>query len=242
MHEAEPTAQLIDAFVVPTTKGAAVFVDTHYCELDAETGPFQLAIYSPMVLSRGEQAIIRSRVEGDLFTNAVRNCQLGNRWFLELCMGLVGLGVFALLVAFLTINYVAIFAAIFWALPFGFGPLAVQALRSVRFRRVGKRARSTLQCGEFLPEVVVGRNGDAVARLRELWSVVESKDQFVDVMRLEHEARFRARWPAAALFYRKLARLSPGHNQASLLRRVIFRAGEWFEPDATPRLIATRSR
>ena len=242
MHEADPTAQLIDAFVVPTTKGAAVFVDTRYYDLDAEAGPFQLAIYSPMALSRGEEAVIRSRVEGDLFANAVQNYQLGNRWFLELCVGLAGLGIFALLVAFLTINYVAIFAAIFWTLPLGFGPPVVQTLRSLRFRRVGKRARSALSCGEFLPESVVGRDGDALARLRELWSVVESKDQCIDLMRLEHEARFRARWPAAALFYRKLARLSLEHNQASLPRRFMFKASQWVEPEATPRLIVTRSR
>ena len=242
MHEADPTTQLIDAFVVPTTKGAAVFVDTRYCALDAEAGQFQLAIYSPMSLSRGEEAVIRSRVEGDLFFNAVQNCQLGNRWFLDLCVGIVGFGIFALLVAFLTINYVAMFAALFWALPMGFGPPVVKTLRSLRFRRVGKRARSALACGEFLPESVVGRDGDALARLRELWSVVEWKDQYVDLMCLEHAARFRARWPAAVLFYRKLARLSLEHNQASFPRRLMFKASRWIESEATPRLIATRSR
>jgi hypothetical protein len=241
VQEADPTAQLINAFVVPTTDGAAVFVDTPYYDLDAEAGPFQLAIYSPSAMSRGEEAVIRSRVEGDLFAHAVQNVQLGNRWFFELLTGLVGLGIFALLVLFLIINYTIVFVAIFWALPLGFGPPAVKTLRSLRFRRLGKRARSALASGEFLPNSVVGRDGDALARLRELWSVVESNDHALDLMRLEHEARYRARWPGAALFYRELTGLA-FLKPSSLRGGLMFNAREWWGPERSPRLIAIRAR
>lgn len=205
MQDSDPNAQLIDAFVVPTDTGSAVLVDTDYGRLDAEAGPFQIALYSRAPMSMGELAVIRSRVEADLFAHAVRMAGQGRRWVLALLVGLLELSVAGVLLAFLTINRDPDYAVVAWAVPLGFLPGLLQAGRAVARRRVGSRARAILELGELLPTTAVGRDGDSLARLRDLWRVAAQPNEPRDLMRLERDARNRVRWPAAARYYRELA-------------------------------------
>ena len=205
MQDFDPNAQLIDAFVVPTDTGSAVLIDADYGRLDADAGPFQIALYSRLPLSMGELAVIRSRVEADLFAHAVRMASEGRRWVLALLMGLLELGVVGVLLAFLFLNREPVHAVVVWAAPLGFVPGLVFAWRAVRRRRVGASARATLELGELLPTTVVGRDGDSLARLRDLWRFADRPGEPRDLMRLEQAARRRVRWSAAARFYRALA-------------------------------------
>lgn len=205
MQDSDPNAQLIDAFVVPTDTGSAVLIDTDYGRLDADAGPFQIALYSRLRMSQGELAVIRSRVEADLFSHAVRMAGHGRRWALALLVGLLELGVVGALLAFLFLNREPVFAVVVWAAPLGFAPGLLQAWRGVARRRTGSRARSILDVGELLPTTAVGRDGDSLARLRDLWRAANQPDEPRDLMRLERDARSRVRWPAAARFYRELA-------------------------------------
>lgn len=205
MQDSDPNAQLIDAFVVPTDTGSAVLIDTDYGQLDADAGPFQIALYSRLPLSMGELAVIRARVEADLFAHAVRTAAEGRRWVLALLMGLLELGVVGVLLAFLFLNREPVYAVVAWAAPLGFLPGVLHAWRAVARRRAGARARATLEVGELLPTTAVGRDGDSLARLRDLWRFTDQPNAPRDLMRLEREARSRVRWPAAARFYRELA-------------------------------------
>ena len=205
MQDSDPNAQLIDAFVVPTDTGSAVLVDTDFQRLDADTGPFQIALYSRLPLSMGEVAVIRARVEADLFADAVRTAAEGRRWVLALMTGLLELGVLGVLLAFLFLNREPVHAVVVWAAPLGFLPGLGYVWRAVAGRRAGARARSTLELGELLPTAAVGRDGESLARLRDLWRIAEQPDEPRDLMRLERVARERVRWPAAARFYRDLA-------------------------------------
>ena len=205
MQDSDPNAQLIDAFVVPTDTGSAVLVDADYGRLDADAGPFQIALYSRLPMSMGELAVIRSRVEADVFSHAVRTAGEGRRWALALLVGLLELGVVGVLLAFLFINREPVHAVVAWAVPLGFLPGLLQAWRAVARRRSGSRARSILEVGELLPATAVGRDGDSLARLRDLWRAADEPDEPRDLMRLERDARSRVRWPAVARFYRELA-------------------------------------
>ncbi len=205
MQDSDPNAQLIDAFVVPTDTGSAVLVDTDYGRLDAEAGPFQIALYCRAPMSMGELAVIRSRVEADLFAHAVRVAGQGRRWALALLAGLLELSVVGVLLAFLVINRDPDYAVVAWAVPLGFLPGLLQAWRAVARRQVGSRPRSILEVGELLPTTAVGRDGDSLARLRDLWRAAARPNEPRDLMRLERDARNRVRWPAAARFYRELA-------------------------------------
>ena len=209
MRDADPNAQLIDAFVVPTDTGSAVVIDADYGRLDADAGPFQIALYSRLPMSQGELAVIRSRVEADLFTHAVRMAAQGRRWPLALLVGLLELGVVGVLLAFLFINREPVHAVVAWTVPLGFVPGLVQAWRAVARRRVGACARSILEVGELLPTTAIGRDGDSLARLRDLWRIADRREESRDLMRLERDARRRVRWPAAARFYRELAGAPP---------------------------------
>ena len=205
MQDSDPNAQLIDAFVVPTDTGSAVLIDTDYGRLDADAGPFQIALYSRLPLSQGELAVIRARVEADLFSHAVRMAGQGRRWALALLLGLLELGVVGVLLAFLFMNREPVHAVVAWAVPLGFLPGLAQARQAVARWRVGARARSILDVGELLPTLAVGRDGDSLARLRDLWRIADQPDEPRDLMRLERDARNRVRWPAAARFYLELA-------------------------------------
>lgn len=204
-QDSDPNAQRIDAFVVPTDTGSAVLIDTDYERLDADAGPFQVALYSRAPMSPGELAVIRARVEADLFGQAVRTAAQGRRWALAALVGLLELGVVGVLLAFLFVNREPVHAVVAWAAPLGFLPGLLQAWRAVARRRAGAGARSILEVGELLPTTVVGRDGDSLARLRDLWRVADQPDVPRDLMRLERDARLHVRWPAAARFYRALA-------------------------------------
>ncbi len=206
MQDTDPNAQFIDAFVVPTDSGSAVLIDTDFRRLDAEAGPFQIALYSRLPLSMGELAVIRSRVEADLFAQAVRTAARGQRWVLALLTGVLELCVLGVLLAFLFLNREPVHAVVVWAAPLGFLPGLAYVWHSVTGRQAGARARSTLELGELLPNTAVGRDGDSLARLRDLWRIAEQPDEPRDLMRLEGVARERVRWPAAARFYRELAK------------------------------------
>lgn len=205
MQDSDPNAQFIDAFVVPTDTGSAVLIDTDFWRLDADAGPFQIALYSRLPLSMGELAVIRARVEADLFAHAVRTAAEGRRWVLALLTGVIELGVLGVLLAFLFLNREPVHAVVVWAAPLGFLPGLAYVWRTVAGRQAGARARSTLELGELLPNTAVGRDGDSLARLRDLWRIAEQPDEPRDLMRLERVARERVQWPAAARFYRELA-------------------------------------
>lgn len=205
VQDSDPNAQLIDAFVVPTDTGSAVLIDADYGQLDAVAGPFQIALYSRLPLSMGELAVIRARVEADLFSHAVRTAGEGRRWLLALLTGLLELAVVGVLLAFLFLNREPVHAVVAWAVPLGFVPGLLLAWRAVARRRVGARARATLEVGELLPTTAIGRDGDSLARLRDLWRFIDQPNEPRDLMRLERAARVRVRWPAAARFYRALA-------------------------------------
>ena len=211
MQDFDPNAQLIDAFVVPTDTGSAVLIDADYRRLDADAGPFQIALYSRLPLSMGDLAVIRARVEADLFAHAVRTAAEGRRWPLALVVGLLDLIVVGLLLTFLFINREPVHAVVVWAALLGFAPGLLYVWRAVARRRAGASARSTLEVGELLPTTAVGRDGESLARLRDLWRLADQPDEPRDLMRLERLARQRVRWPAAARFYRELA----GAPQAS---------------------------
>ena len=221
MQDSDPNAQLIDAFVVPTDTGSAVLIDADYGQLDADAGPFQIALYSRLRMSQGELAVIRSRVEADLFSHAVATAAQGRRWVLALLVGLLELGVAGVLLAFLFINREPVHAVVAWAVPLGFLPGLLYAWRAVSRRRAGARARSILEVGELLPTTAIGRDGDSLARLRDLWRVADQPDEPRDLMRLERDAERRVRWPAAARFYRELAdapELAPAQGRMTRLR------------------------
>ena len=221
VQDSDPNAQLIDAFVVPTDTGSAVLIDADYGRLDAVAGPFQIALYSRLPLSMGELAVIRARVEADLFAQAVRTAAEGRRWLLALLMGLLELGVVGVLLAFLFLNREPVHAVVAWAAPLGFVPGLLLAWRAVARRRIGARARATLEVGELLPTTAVGRDGESLARLRDLWRFANEPDEPRDLMRLERGARSRVGWPAAARFYRALATApdaSPPRGRLARLR------------------------
>ena len=205
VQDSDPNAQLIDAFVVPTDTGSAVLVDTDFRRLDADVGPFQIALYSRLPLSMGELAVIRARVEADLFAHAVRTATEGRRWVLALVTGLLEMGVLGVLLAFFFLNREPVHAVVVWAAPLGFLPGLRCVWRAVAGRQAGARARSTLELGELLPTAAVGRDGESLARLRDLWRIAGEPDEPRDLMRLERVAREQVRWPAAARFYRDLA-------------------------------------
>ena len=205
VHESDSNVQFIDAFVVPTDTGSAVLIDTDYGRLEADAGPFQIALYSRLRMSQGELAVIRARVEADLFSHAVQVAGEGRRWVLALLLGLLELSLVGVLLAFLFLNREPIHALVVWAVPLGFLPGLAQAWRAVARRRLGARARAMLELGELLPNTAVGRDGDSLARLRDLWRAANEPDEPRDLMRLERDARRRVRWPTAARFYRELA-------------------------------------
>lgn len=242
VQNSDPNAQLIDAFVVPTDTGSAVLIDADYGQLDAVAGPFQIALYSRLPLSMGELAVIRARVEADLFAHAVRTAAEGRRWLLALLMGLLELGVVGVLLAFLFLNREPVHAVVAWAAPLGFVPGLLFAWRAVARRRVGARARATLEVGELLPTTAVGRDGDSLARLRDLWRFIDQPNEPRDLMRLERAARIRVRWPAAARFYRALAAAPEASTPSGRLARLRARArGQWAAPQPLTYLEA-RSR
>ncbi len=218
VQEPHPSAQSIDAFVVPTDTGAAVLIDTDYASLDARRGPFQIAVYGRAPMSPGELALTCARVEADLFTFARRMARHGRRWPLELLVGLLELGAAGLLLAFLFLNRQPIHAIVVWAVPLAFAPAALHTLRALRLRRTGARARAALLHGEVLPWTVVGRDGDGLARLRDLWRAADRGGETRDLLRLEREARLRMRWPAAAQLYRRLAGAPPARPRGRLAR------------------------
>lgn len=205
MQDSDPNVQFVDAFVVPTDTGSAVLIDTDYGRLEADAGPFQIALYSRLRMSQGELAVIRARVEADLFSHAVRMASEGRRWALALLLGLLELGVVGVLLAFLFLNREPVHAFVVWAVPLGFLPGLAQAWRAVARRRSGARARAILEVGELLSTTAVGRDGDSLARLRDLWRAANQPDEPRDLMRLERDARNRVSWPTAARFYRELA-------------------------------------
>ena len=205
VQESYLNTQLIEAFVVPIDEGAALLIDTDYGKLDAEAGPFQLALYARVAMSPGEEAVIRSRVEAQLFDYAVRMASVGRRWLTELVVGIVELAVLGLLLAYLIVIWSPLHAVIVVVAVLGFAPTLYRTGLSVRHRRVGIQARSILEFGEVLPTTAIGRNGDSVARLRSLWRVVEESGGVSELMSLERQARIQLRWTAAARFYRGLA-------------------------------------
>ena len=138
MQDSDPNAQFIDAFVVPTDTGSAVLIDTDFWRLDADAGPFQIALYSRLPLSMGELAVIRARVEADLFAHAVRTAAEGRRWVLALLMGVIELGVLGVLLAFLFLNREPVHAVVVWAAPLGFLPGLAYVWRTVAAVRPGR--------------------------------------------------------------------------------------------------------
>ena len=241
VQDSDPNAQLIDAFVLPTDTGSAVLIDTDYGRLDADAGPFQIALYSRLPMSPGELAVIRARVEADLFSHAVRMAGQGRRWALALLVGLLELGVVSVLLAFLFINREPVHAVVAWAVPLGFLPGLLQAWRAVARRRSGARARSILEVGELLPTTAVGRDGDLLARLRDIWRAADQPDEPRDLMRLERDARSRVRWPAVARFYRELAGAPEEAASVGRLARLRGRLGPRQSPHPLTYL-AVRSR
>ena len=225
VQESDLNTQFIEAFVVPIDEGAALLIDTDYGQLEAEAGPFQLALYARVAMSLGEEAVIRSRVEAELFEYAVRTASIGRRWLIELTVGIVELSVLGLLLAFLFVNWLPMHAVTIVAAFLGFAPALFHTRRSILCRRVGARARSILEFGEVLPATAIGRNGDSVARLRDLWRVVEDVGDVRDLMSLEHEARVTLRWPAAARFYWELAAATDERREGSELWFRLIRFG-----------------
>ena len=233
MQDSDPNAQLIDAFVVPTDTGSAVLIDADYERLKAVAGPFQIALYSRLPLSMGELAVIRARVEADLFAHAVRTAAEGRRWVLALLMGLLELGVVGVLLAFLFLNREPVHAVVAWAAPLGFLPGVLHAWRAVARRRAGASARATLEVGELLSTIAVGRDGESLARLRDLWRNINRPNEPRDLMRLERVARTRVRWPEAARFYRTLAAApdaAPPSGRLAWLRALARRRGSAPQP------------
>ena len=88
------------------------------------------------------------------------------------------------LLAFLFLNREPVHAVLVWAAPLGFLPGLGYVWRAVAGRRAGARARSTLELGELLPTAAVGRDGESLARLRDLWRIAEQPDEPRDLMRL----------------------------------------------------------
>ncbi len=205
VQESYLNTQLIEAFVVPIDEGAALLIDTDYGKLDAEDGPFQLALYARVAMSPGEEAVIRSRVEAQLFDYAVRTASVGRHWLIELTVGMAELAVLGLLLAFLIVNWSPLHAVIVVVAVLGFAPALYHTGLSILHHRVGRRARSILEFGEVLPTTAIGRNGDSAARLHNLWRVVEDSGGVSEFMSLERHARVQLRWTAAARFYRELA-------------------------------------
>ena len=241
VQDSDPNAQLIDAFVVPTDVGSAVLIDADYGQLDADEGPFQVALYSRLPMSQGELAVIRSRVEADLFSHALAMAAQGRRWPLALLVGLLELMIAGVLMAYLFLNREPVFAVVAWAVPLGFLPGLFYVWRAFSRRRIGSRARSTLEVGELLPTTATGLDGDSLARLRDLWRTAGEPDEPRDLMRLARDAERRVRWPAAARFYRHLAG-APGRREVrgrlAWLRAARFRRAA----QDSPTYLTARSR
>lgn len=195
---------MIDAFVVPTETGAACFIDSDYAEIDASNGPVQLAIYSPYEVSPGEAAIVRARLEADLFSYATGAARLGHKWKRHALVALLELTLLGVLVAFLIINPSRAAFVVGWTLPFGFLVASRTALDVFAHREVGRRARRLLASGTVLAEPATAQFGGSLAHVRDIWRGVEEGTIARDTVALELAAQRQLRWPGAVAFYRTL--------------------------------------
>jgi hypothetical protein len=189
---------------VPTETGAAFFIDSDYAELDAANGPIQLAIYGPCDVSPGEAAIVRARLEADLFTYAAAAARFGQRWRQHALVALIELAILGVLVAFLIGNPSRMAFVIGWTLPFGFFVAGRAALQAFAHREIGARARRLLASGVVLAEPATAQFGGSLAYVRDIWRGLEEGTIARDVVALELAAQQQLRWPGAVAFYRSL--------------------------------------
>ena len=193
---------MVDAFVVPTETGAAFFVDADYAELDAANGPVQLAIYSPYEVSPGEVAVVRGRLEADLFSYAASAAGLGRAWMRHALLAILELTILGVLVAFLVANPSRVAFIVGWALPFGFFIATRSALHAFAQREYGARARRLLESGAVLAEPAISQFGGSLAHVRDIWRGLEEGAFARDTVALELASERLLRWPGAVTFYR----------------------------------------
>lgn len=211
---------------MPTETGAAFFVDSDYAELDASNGPVQLAIYSPYEISPGEAAIVRARLEADLFSYAAAAARFGSKWKRHALLALLELTILGLLVTFLILNQSQAAFVVAWTLPFGFFVATRTALDVFANREVGVRAHRLLASGTVLAEPATAQFGGSLAHVRDIWRGVEEGTIARDILALELAAQRQLRWPGAVAFYRTL-RGTPGDPRQRPARS---RLARWLLP------------
>ena len=193
---------MVDAFVVPTETGAAFFVDADYTELDAANGPVQLAIYSPYDVSAGEAAVVRARIEADLFGYAASAAGLGRAWLRHALLAILELTILGVLIAFLIANPSRVAFIVGWALPFGFFIATRSTLHAFAQREFGARARRMLESGAVIAEPAIAQSGGSLAHVRDIWRGLEEGAFARDTVALELASERLLRWPGAVAFYR----------------------------------------
>ena len=198
--------QVVDAFIVPTERGAALFVGSDYRDLDPSSGPFQLAVYGPTKLSPGEFALLRSRFEGDLLEYANRAAAYGYAWRRQIVLAVLELAILGILIAFLSLNPIGTSFLLGWALPFGFFVSALTALRAFARRRVAASARRVLESSVVLSQPAPSRRGESLAFARDIWRLVEGGEVARESAALERATSRELHWTVGEAFYHSLRR------------------------------------
>ena len=232
---------MVDAFVVPTETGAALFIDADYTALDTANGPVQLAIYSPYEVSPGEAAVVRARLEADLFSYAASAAGFGRAWARHALLALLELTILGVLVAFLIANPSRVAFIVGWALPFGFLIATRSALRAFAHRRIGARARRMLESGVVIAEPAIAQFGGSLAHVRDIWRGLEEGAFARDIVALELAAERLLRWPGAVTFYRSL-RLAEDQSRPRPPRSRLARLLLPERPDAPLTTLVARPR